>query len=206
MDTVYLVSFIVGLLLSLVLAFAGNVHLSFGHHGGHVGVHGGHQHAAGHHAAGHHAAVHHDTASAAQSVLGFVLTWISPVTIGGALLLFGGIGLLAGSSALALPAAIVAGIAGALILRTFMGALVKASSDPLVLTGDGAYGTVNATIHPGATGEVVYTLEGLHRSAIARSEEQVEIPRGTPVVITRRDRGIAWVEPLEPLPARKEVE
>jgi hypothetical protein len=80
-----------------------------------------------------------------------------------------------------------------------MGAFIRASTAPLQLTSEGAIGTVNATIRPDAAGEVIYTLEGLHRSAPARSEDGKMIPRGTAVVIVRREGGFAWVMPLDPL-------
>jgi len=135
----------------------------------------------------------------AQNILGFVLSWISPVTLAGAALLFGGAGLLMGGSVYAIPVAVVAAIIGAVALRLLLRAFVQSSTTPLSLTGEGAIATVNAAILPGSTGEVVYTLEGLHRSVAARSNDNVSIPRGTQVVITRQDRGIAWVQPLDPL-------
>jgi membrane protein implicated in regulation of membrane protease activity len=109
------------------------------------------------------------------------------------------VGLLLRGQALALPLALVAAVVGAFLLRSLMDAFIRSSSAPLSLSGEGAIATVNATIHPNSAGEVGYTLEGLHRSAIARSEDGIEIPRGTQVVITRRDGGIAWVEPIDPL-------
>ncbi len=95
--------------------------------------------------------------------------------------------------------AIVAAIMGAAIVRSVMAAFIRASSPPLQLTGEGAIATVNVTIKPDAPGEVIYTLEGLHRSAPARSEDGTTIPRGTTVVIVRRERGFAWVRSLDPL-------
>lgn len=178
MHTIYLLCFIVGLGLALFLAFAGDLHL------------GDHSHVAGD---------HQDLGDLSHNVLGFALGLLSPIALAGALLLFGGIGLLLGSSALALPVAIAAGAGGAIGFRALMSAFVRSSTAPLALTGEGAIGTVNATIRPGSTGEVIYTLEGLHRSVAARSDNDTVIPRGTQVVITRREGGFAWVEPLNPL-------
>ncbi len=207
MHALYLLCFLVGLLLSLVLAVTGQIggH-SFGvrHAGGH---HVGGHHAGGHHGGAQHAGSHHATAhrgaSAAHSILGFAVGVLSPISLAGAALLFGGVGLLLGSSSMALAAAIVAGVAGALAFHLLMSTLISSSTAPLSLSAEGAIGMVNASIRPDASGEVVYTLEGLHRSIPARSSTGKPIPRGTEVVITRRERGIAWVEPLIPLGDRE---
>jgi membrane protein implicated in regulation of membrane protease activity len=130
----------------------------------------------------------------------WVLSWLSPLTLGGFALLFGGAGLLAGGSGLALPVAIVAGLIGAIAIRALMSAFERSSVAPLSATSEGAIGEINATIRPGSSGQVSYTLEGLARNVIARAEDpQATIPRGTQVVITRREGGVAFVEPLDPL-------
>jgi hypothetical protein len=131
--------------------------------------------------------------------MGWTLSWLSPLTIAAAAVWFGGVGLISESSPVALLFAIVAAIAGAALIRGLFNALVRASTPPLSLTAEGALATVNATIRPDAPGEVLYTLEGLHRSLPARSSDGATIPRGATVVITRREGGFAWVEPLDPL-------
>lgn len=183
-QTIYLLSFVVGLGLSLFLAFVGDAHL------------GAHGHAGGpHHVSGH----AHGSPDLGRDLLGFAVGLLSPIALAGAALLFGGAGLLLGSSALALPLAIAAGVVGAVGIGTLMRLFLGSDTRPLALTGEGAIATVNATIRPGTTGEVIYTLEGLHRSMAARSDITAVIPRGTQVVITRREGGFAWVEPLIPL-------
>lgn len=204
-EEIYVVCLLVGFCLSVVMAVTGSIHAPAGHHV----AHGGGQHAAhaGSHTVGHggtHSGSHtHGTHADAGNPIGhslvWALSWLSPLTAGGFLLLFGGAGLLGGGSALALPVAIVAGLLGAIAVRSLMAAFVRASTPPLALTAEGAIGTVNATIRSGETGEVVYTLEGLTRSMPARSDESGEIPRGVQVVITRTGGGFAYVEPLERL-------
>jgi hypothetical protein len=49
----------------------------------------------------------------------------------------------------------------------------------------------------GGIGEILYTQLDTRRSAAARSEEGVAIPRGTEVVVLRYQKGIAYVSPLE---------
>jgi len=220
MNTVYLTMLVGGALLSVTMALLGAGH-GVGHGGagqaGHVHVHGGHAQAGrlhlahGHGHAGHghtgqghtgqgHAAHAHDAGSAVLGSMVWALSWLSPLTLGGFALLFGGAGLLAGGSAFALPIAIVAGLAGALAIRALMNAFVRASVPPLSATAEGAIGQINATIRPGSSGQVSYTLEGLARNVIARAEDPAAtIPRGTEVVITRREGGVAFVESLDPL-------
>ena len=95
--------------------------------------------------------------------------------------------------------AILAGLLGATAIHTLMGAFVRASTPPLAATDDGALGEINAPIRSDAPGEVAFTLEGLRRTAPARSLDGAPLPRGTKVVIVRREQGIAWVAPLDAL-------
>jgi hypothetical protein len=58
---------------------------------------------------------------------------------------------------------------------------------------------VTVPIRAGGTGEIVYSQEGTRRSAGARSDSGAPIPRGSEVVVTRYDRGIAYVRLWEEL-------
>ena len=51
----------------------------------------------------------------------------------------------------------------------------------------------------GGIGEILFTQTGARRSAAARSESGLSIPRGTEVVVLRYDRGIAYVSPIAEL-------
>lgn len=142
----------------------------------------------------------HEPAWAAVA-LGWALSWLSPLTLAGAALGFGGVGLIVWSfaTALALPLAIVGAIAGAVAVRILITAFVRAETPALQARADGALGLINAPIRADCAGEVVYTLEGLTRSAPARTLDGTPLPRGARVVIVRRERGMAWVEALNPL-------
>jgi hypothetical protein len=48
-------------------------------------------------------------------------------------------------------------------------------------------------IRAGGTGELIYSQEGTRRVAGARSEDGAAIPKGTEVVVTRYEKGIAYV-------------
>ena len=204
MHAIYLACLIGGAVATIVFAALG----AFGgaHGGGHaVGGHHavlGHGHAAAHvHSAGHtqatpqaHTAAHagHSSgakpggsvagrASMASTVAGWTLSWISPLTIAAAALWFGGVGLIAQGflGQVGLVLAILGAVLGAFLIRTMMAALIDASTPPLESTAEGALATVNATIRPDAAGEVIYELEGLTRSAPARSLDGKEIPQGS---------------------------
>ena len=139
--------------------------------------------------------------------LGWTLSWLSPLTLAAGALWFGGAGLLvegllpAAASALVVLLAVIAAVLGAALVRAAMAAFVRASTPPLHGAAVGAVGTLSAPIRVDAPGEVIYTLEGLRCSAAARSVDGTPLPRGTTVVIVRREQGIAWVEPLDPLAA-----
>jgi hypothetical protein len=99
---------------------------------------------------------------------------------------------------------------GTALVRALMAAFLRADTAPLSAGAEGALGELTAAIRPDGPGEVLYTLEGLHRSAAARSLDGAPLPRGTRVVIVRRERGIAYVTPIDPLeqlaPAAPSVE
>ncbi len=209
--------------LGMLGSHSGHLHLGHGDTSGHLPAPNlPHAHAsAGHLAHGHtttahaapaghsqatpHVAVAHGAALPAwlTASLAWTLSWLSPLNLAGAALWFGGIGLLAEIllpfSWLALPFAVAGGLFGALLLRALMAAFVRSSVAPLRADAIGALATVNASIRADGPGEVIYTLEGLHRSTPARSVDGTPIPRGATVVILRREKGMAWVQPLDPL-------
>jgi len=65
--------------------------------------------------------------------------------------------------------------------------------DPADYDPIGALGRASSVIRAGGTGELIYSQQGSRRSVAARSEEGVAIPKGTEVVITRYEKGIAYV-------------
>ncbi len=180
-----------------------------GHADGASGTHGAHAHAS-------HTAHSHDAGNASHtpslsgrlaSAAGWTMSWLSPLTLAAAALWFGGIGLVAEGLlpsrlfAVTIVVAVVAALLGAALVRAVMAAFTRASVAPLRANADGALGTLSAPIRLDAAGEVIYTLEGLRRSAAARSLDGAPLPRGAHVVIVRRERGMAWVAPLDPLAA-----
>jgi membrane protein implicated in regulation of membrane protease activity len=200
MHAVYVACLLGGAVATALFFLLGIAGAAVGHVG-HVHIHlGGHHGSAEHHTVSAHPVHGHGSPNAARlaSSFGWILGWLSPLSLAAAAIWFGAIGLVTESSGLAWVFAVVAALLALIVVRAALNAFVRAEVPPLTMTGDGAIGTVNATILPDTTGEVLYTLEGLHRTMPARTRAGRPLPRGTQVVITHRDHGIAWVEPLDP--------
>lgn len=117
---------------------------------------------------------------------------------------FGGIGyLLTRHSGLAFwldfLLAATLGLAGAWILAAFLRFLQSKEQplDPADYQMVGVLGQVASTIRPGGTGEVIYVRDGTRRPLVARSEDAQEIRRGEEVIVTRYEKGIAYVRTWE---------
>ena len=67
----------------------------------------------------------------------------------------------------------------------------------------GVLGKLSSPIRAGGTGEVIYSQEGTRRVAGARSEDGAAIPKGTEVVVTRYEKGIAYVRSWDEFAALK---
>ncbi|HEY6136740.1 MAG TPA: hypothetical protein VI670_03150 [Thermoanaerobaculia bacterium] len=187
MATLFLICFLVGVGVSAVSLFASFLHL---HHGGHVHFNG-HGHA--------NALLKHGSEWFGSlfnlAAITMFLAW------------FGGVGLLleeATTLALA-PIVVIAGGAGftggATIVR-IMRALRRRERplEPIQLVG--AIGKLTIPIREGGTGEIVYTIDGTRRVSGARADDRRAIPRDTEVVITRYDKGIAYVCEFDRMIAR----
>ena len=69
--------------------------------------------------------------------------------------------------------------------------------DPADYDMIGVLGHTTITIRSGGTGELVFTQGGTRHVAGARSENGAAIPKGTEVIVTRYEKGIAYVRPFE---------
>lgn len=123
---------------------------------------------------------------------------------------FGGVGYLLSSrsrlgSLLVLAVASAAGAAGASLIFGFL-TRVLLRRERWLEAADfemrGMLGKVIVPIRRGGTGEIVYSQAGTRRCAGARSENGEEIPRGSEVVVTRYEKGLAYVRPWEELAGR----
>lgn len=132
---------------------------------------------------------------------GITVSPLNPPTIAAFLAWFGGTGyLLTRFSAFwvgtALFLAVIAGFAGGAIIFFFL-AKVLMSDQQFLDSADfdmvGVLGKLCVPIREGGTGELIYSQMGTRRVCGARSEDGSAITKGTEVVVTRYEKGIAHV-------------
>jgi len=135
------------------------------------------------------------------------LPFINFGTITAFLAWFGGVGYLLSRHSnmmafLALLLSFVAGVGGATIVFLLVGKLLMKhdrSLDPMDYDMIGVLGRVTSTIREDGVGEIVFSQEGTRRGSGARSDTGREIPKNVEVVVTRYERGIAYVRPWDEL-------
>jgi hypothetical protein len=196
-QTFYLACFLLGFVLA-VLAFLGGSLESLGAIGhalnGH-GFHFGHAPAPSVHGAT--PAGSHGASVPRYNLFTFMafLAW------------FGGVGFLLSSRAHLLPLLVLglalgAGVAGSAVIVGFL-TRVLLRHERFLEAADfemvGVLGRVTVPIRAGGTGEIVYSQANTRRSAGARSENGTAIARGAEVVVTRYERGLAYVRPWNEL-------
>jgi hypothetical protein len=190
----YLVCFLVGVLLSVVSFVLGNLHLHL-HLPFHIDIpgvgHGAHLHGA-HVGGGLHQAD---------------LPYINFGTVTAFLAWFGGVGYLLAKHAhfyafTAVLISIAAGLVGAWLVFSLVGRLLVNHDHPLDPSDYdmiGVLGRVTSTIREDGTGEIVFSQEGTRRASPARTDNGSPLAKGLEVVVTRFERGIAYVRPFEEL-------
>jgi membrane protein implicated in regulation of membrane protease activity len=192
---IYLLCFAVGALWSLASLLLGGVHL--GHSGG---AHVGHGHAAGHAHSGHGAGKIGHASTHDSPIAGWLGAMANPSCAAIFLAWFGGVGyLLTRHSGWSfwtnLVAAVGLGLFGAWLLAAFL-RFLQSREQPLD-TADydmiGILGRVSSAIRPGGVGEVIYVRDGARRPLCVRSDDGCEIARGEEVIVTRFEKGIAYV-------------
>ncbi len=198
----YLVCFVVGFVLSLFAFLGVHVHLPFHFHGGHGGAHVHIPHGVvGHGAAHGPVAGHGPSTGTTGGARGSGASPLNFVTLTAFLAWFGGTGyLLTRYSSLwfvaGLATAAGAGFLGAFIIYVFMSKVLMSPDealDPADFRMEGVLGYLSNPIREGGTGELIYTQAGTRRTCGARSEEGVAIDKGTEVIVTRYERGLAYV-------------
>jgi hypothetical protein len=203
----YLICFAVGFcfsFLSFLLGSSRTGHLHLPQFHAHVGAHfptghvsahgpgvvGGAHTALGTHAAGDDHAGHSGGVSPFNFVsLTAFLAW------------FGGTGyLLTRFSALwvgfGLVLSVAAGLIGATLVFLFLSKVLishQENMDPADYEMVGVLGRVCVSIRVGGTGELIYSQVGTRRVCGARSDDGSAIAKGTEVVVTRYEKGIAYV-------------
>ena len=95
-----------------------------------------------------------------------------------------------------LLASITGGLVGAGIVFVFLSKVLISNDenmDPADYEMVGVLGRVSSSIREGGTGEIIYTQMGTRRVCGARSDDGSAIAKGTEVVATRYEKGIAYV-------------
>jgi hypothetical protein len=90
--------------------------------------------------------------------------------------------------------ALAIGLVGGAVINSAINALARRESTAQSLSMIGVIGRIVIPIREGeGTGEMVFTHAGTRRVAGARSDNGRAIPKGTEVVVTRYEKGIAYV-------------
>ena len=187
----YLVCFVVGFFLSVLMFLVGGVRL-----------HSAHFHLPGLH--GHAGAAHGGSSGAGRAGLpGSQISPFNLITLTAFLAWFGGTGyLLARHSTLwfltALLVSLLSGTGGAAVIYLFLSRVLSSPDeelDPADFEMIGVLGKLSVRIREGGTGELIYSQAGTRRVCAARSENGAGIVKGTEVVVTRYERGVAYVRP-----------
>jgi membrane protein implicated in regulation of membrane protease activity len=197
-ETFFLVCFVVGFSFS-VLSFVGGLHRFHLHL--HMPKHlhvGGFGHGAVHAAGAAHGAGH---AGHAKAGSGAHFSFINPMTMAAFLTWFGGTGYLlvhlrhiwifAG-----LVVAILAGAIAASIVFGFVAKFLMANdqdNDPLDYDMIGVLGRISVPVRIDGTGEIIYEQLGVRKPCAAKSDLGEVLAKGQEVVVTRYERGIAYV-------------
>jgi membrane protein implicated in regulation of membrane protease activity len=176
----YLVCFLVGFGLSAVALLAGSVHLHLPSLDVHHGIHVPHMDA---------------------THVGSDLPWFNFGTLAAFLTWFGGTGYLLQHVygvwfVVAMGVAVLSGLGGAAVVFWFLAKVLmrrEAALDPADYDMVGVLGRLSIPIRAGGTGELIYSQEGTRRVAGARSESGAAIPKGAEVMVTRYEKGIAYV-------------
>lgn len=182
----YLVCFLVGVTLSVLSFLGGTWHLPHVHlHVPHVHVaHGGHLPTPQGHAA-----------------TGSEMPFFNFATLTAFLAWFGGTGYLLTRYStlvvtLVLVVSIALGLVGASIVFVFIAKVLLKHSrelDPADYERVGVLGRVTSPIRAGGTGEIIFSQEGTRHTCGARSENGEALTRETEVIVTRYEKGIAYV-------------
>lgn len=179
-EAFYLVTFLVGFLLSAVSFLAGFSHLPLMHH------------AAMHHPAGFKGGGRSGMSPFNFATLAAFLAW------------FGGTGYLLERYSniwiyLGLFISAMSGLGGAAIVFWFLMKLTAHEHplDPMDYEMVGVLGKVASPIRAGGTGELIYSRDGARCATPARSEDAAAIARDTEVIVTRFEKGIAYVRRWE---------
>lgn len=210
-QTFYFAAFLFGFAMAAISLAAGAFHLPFGHgihlpHGGHAPhvppvphvphvPHAPHVPSPGTGTGAPHAPGHSGVSPFNFATAMAFVAWFG----GGGYLLSRHTGL---GSLVVLAIATASGLAGAGLVFAFLTRVLlrrEAALDPADFAVVGVLGRVTAGIREGGTGEISYSQAGTRRSIGARRDGEGSIDRGCEVVVTRYEKGLAYVRPWDEL-------
>jgi membrane protein implicated in regulation of membrane protease activity len=209
----YLVCFVVGFSFS-VLSFVGGLHrFHFHHFNFHFPKHlhlGGLGHGSAHGlggAAGSTGVAHGGAHGGHAATTSAHFPFINPMTMAAFLTWFGGTGYLlvhlrhiwvfAG-----VVLASVSGFLAASIVFLFVAKVLMANDqeiDPMDYEMVGVLGRISVPVRADGTGEMIFEQMGIRKPCAARSEHGEPLAKGEEVVVTRYERGVAYVRRWEEL-------
>ena len=177
----YLTCFLVGFGLSALALLAGSVHLHLPHLHFHHGIH------------------------LPNGGRGGEVPWFNFGTIAAFLAWFGGTGYLLEHYyhvwvVIAIGVATFSGLGAAAVVFWFLDKVLMADDvplDPADYDMIGVLGHITIPIRAGGTGELVYSQDGTRHVSGARSEDGAAVAKGSEVIVTRYEKGIAYVRPWE---------
>jgi hypothetical protein len=209
-EVFYLICFIVGLVLSALSLLGGLGHIGhFLHIGGHVHVphlpHGAVPHLP-------HGAVPHMPQGGGHLPNGMqgphapaAVPWWNGFSLMIFLCWFGAAGYVLtrhGSfvAMVVLVLSLIAGLTGGTMVFLFLAKVMlpherELTADETAVAG--VVGVVSSPIRADGVGEIIYEQMGARRSAPARSEDGVAIPKQEEVFVVRYEKGVAWVRRWE---------
>lgn len=186
----YLACFLVGVALSVISFLGVGLHLP------HLHLHLPHLHLPhGHAGIPHGGGATHAVRGAEEFPM------LNSATITAFLAWFGGTGYLLTRHSTLLVAVILliataVGTLGAAIVFWFVAKLLlkhDQALDPADYERVGVLGRVSSAIREGGTGEIIFSLGGTRQTCGARSERGEALARGVEVIVTRYERGVAYV-------------
>lgn len=202
----YLICFAVGFcfsFFSFVLGGSRTGRLHLPHFHGHAHLPAAHGPVVHAHGVGH-ASAHGPTTPATPDASQPVHSAVSPfnfVTLTAFLAWFGGTGYLLTRFStmwvgLGLMFSVASGLVGGGIIFLFLSKVLisdEENMDPADYEMVGVLGRICVPIREGGTGEIIYTQMGTRRVCGARGEDGNAVAKGAEVVVTRYDKGIAYV-------------
>ena len=102
--------------------------------------------------------------------------------------------------ALGLLIALIAGLVGAALVFLFLTRVLiskEENMDPADYEMVGVLGRISSSVREGGTGEIIYSQVGTRRTCGARSEDGAHLEKGAEIVVTRYEKGIAYVRRWE---------